>query len=132
MKRRTRFLYMLTAAAMSILLGAAPAWAAGSFTWSAHLKYSVTSRQWTQKSGGSVTIWSTVTCNGETGSHTLYGIDLWKTGTILPTEIGAATFTCNQSQQYTWPNLKSGTYYFTLTKYNDGIYWDPSGSVSYP
>jgi len=124
-----KFLASSVAALAFVVLSMAPSFASGSFTWSAHLKCCINSRDWTQ-GGGSTTIVSFAGCEPNMAGQ--YRISLYKNQTFGDHNYGTVTYACGRTQQYTWTGLPSGTYHFHFSKVDDGIYIDANGSVSYP
>jgi len=101
----------------------------GGFTWSATFECCLDSRKWTQ-GGGSTTIKAHANCDGDPGM-TQYRIELFK-DQWSDKSYGAACYDCYAYEQFTWNNLPSGTYYFWITKRDNGSTITASGSVYYP
>ncbi|WP_248580053.1 hypothetical protein [Nocardioides sp. InS609-2] len=118
-------------AAVAIPALAVPAFAAtGSFPWNVTMTHQVDSRNWTQTSGSTV-INSKLACWNP--SISTYRIELFKNRTFGDDSKGAVNFKCGSTtQQYTWTNLTSGNYHFTISKATDGIQVSGSGTVVYP
>lgn len=105
-----------------------PAIPAGSFTWHADFKVLLKSRVWAQNAGGTK-ITSYADCTTDPGLTT-YAIEMWK-DEFFPKSYGNVTYQCNATQEYTWNNLPSGSYYFMISK-RDGNSIHANGTTAYP
>ncbi|MGO4255141.1 hypothetical protein [Marmoricola sp. RAF53] len=121
------FLANQAIALVAVLATAAPAFASGSFTWTATFKGGLDSRTWTQ-AGGSTTITAKISCDPNTNG---YYVELYK-NQLIDKSYGRVRYSCGSGQRYTWTGLPSGTYHFHLSKANDGVAITGSGSVTYP
>lgn len=100
----------------------------GSFPWTASFDGGLKSRNWTQKSG-TTTIASNISC---TGPVQVYYMRLYRDERIDDQVGSSVEFACGRSQQYSFSVPKSGSYYFKLTKANDGGHDSGKGTVTYP
>ncbi|GAA3706897.1 hypothetical protein GCM10022377_20810 [Zhihengliuella alba] len=115
---------------VSLVLGAAPAHAAGSFTWNASIKVSVTSREWTQ-SAGTTKIKASAICPG--GNYQKgYSITLQRKNWNGWESKGRKSYVCGGAQTSSWTGMERGTFRFYLSRPNDGATLNLSGSVTYP
>lgn len=106
------------------------AYAAGSFTWDAYVRYGVTSREWTQNQG-SVQVRSYATCPSGNYSKN-YTITLQRLNWNGWENKGLRSYVCGQVLYGTWTGMESGKFRFVLSKRDDGAYMSFSGNVTYP
>ncbi len=130
---RRRMLAVAAAASALLLAGVQPAFAAGSFTWTASFKAQLTSREWEQRSSGSVSITSTMSCKtpGE-----VYYITLEKKATFGWTEYNPdQAYMCGFTETRTWTGTSKGKYHFVLwvkTQNTGGQTFTGKGTTRYP
>jgi hypothetical protein len=101
----------------------------GSFTWEADFKCCLNSREWTQNAGGT-TISGYGDCSGDPGLQ-YYSIELIK-DQFVDKSYGLINYPCFSSRSRTWNGLPAGTYYFRISKRDNGNTISAWGSVGYP
>jgi|GEM_PF-1507060 len=111
-----------------MLVFAGPAAAVGSFTWSASIKQSLTSREWTQ-AGGTLSITANLGCGGKTGK--VYYITPQRKASVGWTNYTARAYLCGWSETNTW-STSAGTYRFVISTTNEGVTLSGSGTTRYP
>ena len=131
-RRRRTTTWALVLACVAILLPAAPASAAGSFTFDGTFQAGVFACQFENKKSGTIKIRSSAyKCpGGNYGKH--YYVTLQKKSGLAWKNNGTFMLNCSSTvETYNWTGRASGQYRVYITKNNDGQVMSVKGTINH-
>ena len=128
MIHRSRAIAIAVLTPLAAIATAGTAYAATDYNFGANFKYRLSSASWTQ-GAGTDSYW--FHCTSGFGEH--YAITLYRKGFWSNVNKGSVSKSCDgPDDNASWSGLDSGTYFFTLTKADDGVYIVGSGHMRHP